>query len=501
MKSLFRLVSQPLNSNSTADQIHWPQLHLIALVGLILRLLIAFTSDQINHPDEIFQYLEQAHRLVFGYGYIPWDYRFGIRSWILPGLLSVPLQVVKVLHLDEPEIYISIIKILTCLVSVSLIYCVYEVGRRLASEEVGRWASVIACFWHELIVFAHKPTPECLSTYLLMGALVCLLGRSTWLSAGLLGVMGAGILALRLQYAPVVLVLAIATLLLWKRDRALVAAGSFLAVLLLVGYVDYLTWGRFFGSYYNNYLYNQVYGVSSIFGKVFPLYYLGTLILFSGGIFPVVIFSVAREKMRSQWLLLSLLVSIVIPHSLIPHKEYRFIYATVPICILLTTIAFVELKHRCHQPNSKRPRLPLYLATFMIFWSILGTLSSTAFFSKKDTLESYLFLSDQPNLVAIANLHSAWYESGGYYYLHRNVPIYSIEDFAPVSPADYSKYVSHIVCPEDREALPGFTKMAKFGSLEVRRNENPPPDYESLGVDTYRPLQGGVDGVLEPPKF
>ncbi|HEY9878247.1 MAG TPA: hypothetical protein V6D29_07310 [Leptolyngbyaceae cyanobacterium] len=501
MKSLLRLVSQPFNFSSIANQTRWPQLHLIALIGFILRILVAFTSDQINHPDELFQYLEQAHRLTFGYGYVPWEYRYGIRSWILPGLLSVPLQAIKALHLDEPEIYISVIKILTCLVSVSLIYCVYIVGRKVASEEVGRWAAVIACFWHELIVFAHKPTPECLSTYLLMAALVCLVGRVTWLSAGLMGVLGAGILALRLQYAPVVLVLAIATLLLWKRNRVLIATGSFMATLTLAGYIDYLTWGRFFGSYYNNYLYNQVYGVSSIFGKVFPLFYLGTLILFSGGIFPVAIFSVARKKLRSHWLLLSLLASIVIPHSLIPHKEYRFIFATVPLCILLTAIVFVDLKQRCQKPDSKRPRLPLYLAGFIVLWSILGTLSSTAFFSKKDTLEGFLFLSDQPNLVAIANLHSPWYESGGYYYLHRNVPIYSLEDFAPLPPTDYAKYVSHIVCPEDREALPGFITIAKFGSLEVRQNENPPPVYVFLEVDTYRPLQRGVDGVLAPPTF
>ena len=42
-----------------------------------------------NWPDEIFQSVEQAHRLVFGNGLIPWEYRDGLRSYIFPGLLSV----------------------------------------------------------------------------------------------------------------------------------------------------------------------------------------------------------------------------------------------------------------------------------------------------------------------------------------------------------------------------------------------------------------------------
>ncbi len=34
-------------------------------------------------PDEIFQTLEQGHRLAFGYGIIPWEFREGVRFyWI-----------------------------------------------------------------------------------------------------------------------------------------------------------------------------------------------------------------------------------------------------------------------------------------------------------------------------------------------------------------------------------------------------------------------------------
>ena len=36
------------------------------------------------------QYLEQAHRLVFGAGMVPWEYEQGVRPWVFPLLIAVP---------------------------------------------------------------------------------------------------------------------------------------------------------------------------------------------------------------------------------------------------------------------------------------------------------------------------------------------------------------------------------------------------------------------------
>ena len=61
---------------------------LLCAIALSLRLYFAFASPNLAHPDEIFQNQEQAHRLVYGYGIVPWEFREGVRSWILPGLLA-----------------------------------------------------------------------------------------------------------------------------------------------------------------------------------------------------------------------------------------------------------------------------------------------------------------------------------------------------------------------------------------------------------------------------
>jgi len=59
-------------------------------LALGLRLIPAIFYPGINHPDEVFQSLEQAHRLVFGYGAVPWEFEYGARSWLLPGMLAGP---------------------------------------------------------------------------------------------------------------------------------------------------------------------------------------------------------------------------------------------------------------------------------------------------------------------------------------------------------------------------------------------------------------------------
>src|SRR5258708_13050366 len=60
----------------------------LCAIAIALRLYFAFASPNIAHPDEIYQNQEQAHRLVYGYGIVPWEFREGVRSSILPEFLA-----------------------------------------------------------------------------------------------------------------------------------------------------------------------------------------------------------------------------------------------------------------------------------------------------------------------------------------------------------------------------------------------------------------------------
>lgn len=474
----------------------------VLTVGLLLRLGVAFSSEQILHPDEVFQYLEQGHRMVYGYGYIPWEYRFGIRSWILPSVIATLLAAARLLGLDQPQGYIPLIQGLTCLASLSVIAAAYYIGRGVASESVGRVASVLACGWHELITVAHKATPEIFGGYLLMVALACLVMKPNLAGSLLLGACCAAAIALRLQYLPPAGLVALMACWWWRRDLRSVAlaAMSFCALILAAGWVDYYTWGSWFASYYNNYLYNKVYGVSTLWGEQSLGFYLLHLATNSGGLFLAAI-AYGFWKRPRPWPLLVLALSVIGSHSLIAHKEYRFIFGAIPLCLLLLAILLCDLQQWVQR--RKGHSWAAILAGGLTLYSGAGILVNTALLSRADSLQAYLYLNRQSDLNAVLNLHSHWFSTGGYYYLHRDVPIYFPGDLEAISPDSLTHFVSHIVCAKDYPPIPGFETTVRFDQAEVRANSTPGP-YKPLDIDTRNPIQWGVDDVYKPavtPRF
>src|SRR5215469_13787749 len=63
-------------------------LTILLAAALVLRLAAIIVFPSLHHPDENFQLFEQAHRIAFGYGIVPWEFREGIRSPVLPYVLA-----------------------------------------------------------------------------------------------------------------------------------------------------------------------------------------------------------------------------------------------------------------------------------------------------------------------------------------------------------------------------------------------------------------------------
>src|SRR5579862_1862775 len=120
----------------------WSRLYQVAFVAVLLRIAFACLSERIHHPDEVFQYLEPAHRLVFGFGMIPWEYRYGTRSWVIPLFISAPLWLCKMCGADYPAVYIPLVKSILCVVSTSVVFSAYTIAKHLVSESAGRLAAI-----------------------------------------------------------------------------------------------------------------------------------------------------------------------------------------------------------------------------------------------------------------------------------------------------------------------------------------------------------------------
>jgi hypothetical protein len=110
-----------------------PRAAVVAVFGcaFTVRLGSGLLAPGMHHRDEIFQSLEQAHRVVFGYGLVPWEFEHAIRSWILPGLLAGIMRASLALG-DGPHVYLPLIQAFLSALAAAAVTCIFLWAARIA---------------------------------------------------------------------------------------------------------------------------------------------------------------------------------------------------------------------------------------------------------------------------------------------------------------------------------------------------------------------------------
>src|SRR5688572_15043817 len=346
----------------------------VLVLAFIARLAAGLATDSALQPDEVMQYLEQAHRLVFGPGVIPWEYDFGTRSWAPALLVAAVLQVVKLLHLDTPQVYQPIVKAVLCAASLTVPYCAYRLARTLASEDAAWLALVFTSFWYELVSYGHRSTVDAMAAYPAFAALALVFAdprRRTALACGaLLGLS----FVLRFQLAPALATIGCVALWRW-RASGLYTAGAALLVVVLGGALDAYTWGVWFGSIVNSIQYNVGLDLATRFGTQPIYWYARTLVTLSGGLAILGFFGLL-VSWRSCWPLLAVASVTTAYFSSIGHKETRFVFLVVPLWLIGLAVLVADAERRLPDMLPRLRRLlpalrPLVMAGFVVA-SVLG---------------------------------------------------------------------------------------------------------------------------------
>ena len=407
---------------------------LLLAIGLGARLVAAYYGHWYWRADELFQYLEQAHRAIFGYGYIPWEYRYDARSWLVAGLVFPPLLLAKWLGIDQPEIYATMVNSWNALLSMSIPIGSYLTARRLFSEQTARFALLFTCLWYEFIVLAPRTISESYATFFFMAALAAGAGqnRTRWLLAGfLLGMC----ISLRLHYLPVAGLLTL--LWLWRLPLSLSAvgfAGGF-AALLLFGAVDWLTAGQWWGSAVNYYEYVNILfkvGLDSIpdeFLFVHQLLFLRHLFVASAGIYLILI-PLMLVYSRRLWPVAFLIIPPFIIYNLLKPRDYSNIFIFLPLFWLLAAELFTILK----QKSTRLSRAASGIIACVSLAGLFGWLPSVArlslptanYFTSAPLVEATYranrLIEKKDNTVLVWLVNETILYSGGFYALHLNIP-------------------------------------------------------------------------------
>ena len=468
----------------------WKYLPLVLALAFAARAAVALSGDFVLHPDEIMQYLEPAHRLAFGSGVTYWEYFYGARSWLVPGTVAGVLLLFDAVGLGQPYWYVGGVKLLFCAISLAIPAGMYLFGRRHFGETAGRAALLAGAFWYELVGFAHKPMTEFVATAPLVALLALLVrpsldnARTVW-TAALLAVLAA---AIRLQYAPLALVLlGIAFLRTGKRIQLALAAAGFAAAF---GLFDAISWdGGLFHSYVTNIRFNLISDLMRT-GESPAYQFLLWVILASLGL-SVLCLVAALRRLRRYGFLLGLIALVLLLHSLQAHKEYRFIFAVIPLWLLIGA----DLAARLAARGERRRRFAGLATAGFVAVSLAGILNAlpyqdrvyrawsretgaVGFVRNQDPIFSaYRYLARAQGVTGVWQADRPYFNLPGYYYLHREIPFY---DKGMVSRlrgnvGEISSLVSHIVSADPGFSVPGYSLEQELDEVRIlRRDRNEP---------------------------
>ena len=237
----------------------WKILAWVALLGFgfALRIGLALGSPNIFYADEIFQTLEPAHRLVFGYGVITWEWGLGIRSWVFPAILAGVMRTTAWMGPDSSG-YLLGIAIFLSLISLTAVWFGYAWAKRASGTPAAIVAALACSFYFGLVYFAPKAFYEVVAAHMMLPGLYLgvygqkLGERKRLFLAGLLCGLAA---CLRIQLLPALaFALAYFCYPRWRKRSPAVIAGVSVPVLLF-GIVDWITWSypwqsfiRYFGA-------------------------------------------------------------------------------------------------------------------------------------------------------------------------------------------------------------------------------------------------------------
>lgn len=361
------------------------------------------------HPDETHQYLEVAHRFVWGYGARAHEWHSGMRNVVAPGAVAAVFALARSLGVEEPRAYVGLVHVVVGALSLVVVACAYDLVARVDRGRAYTVALVLA-LWLPWSNLAFRTLGETFSVITLMVALRAWERPSrhdfavgAWLALGF-----------ALRYPAGVFMVPFAASYALRRDARGLARWS-LGVALVVaalGVVDHLAWGRPWHSVLAYADFNLVRDRARIdYGSRPAWFYLACLV----GLSPFALLAAAARgaTWRRGGMTLVAALTYLAVMSALAHKEPRFFLTVVPV--LVTAAGLVA---PAWSPRASRA---------LVAACALHAAAALAVYLRDDVCEgdatrAMMFIGRQPAVDAVAIVGVS---HPGCVYLHRDVPVFA----------------------------------------------------------------------------
>jgi phosphatidylinositol glycan class B len=386
----------------------------LALIALLTRLYALFATKGMTHYDNLYQLLEPAHTLVYGYGITPWEYAYGMRSWLQPLMISIIFRAGTILYIKDINHLIFLNRIVMTAFSLTLLYVTYETASTLYNHKTGIYSLFFATFSGLLWVWSADTNSSIPATLYTTTALVFFYmgwrntsGREYFISGLSLGI------AFMFRFDSMIFLIPLTLYIIGSRRFAKTGffVGGLAVMLLLQGGLDYLMLGSFLHSPSAFIGHNIFQRKSALFGTQPFYFYVVVLALHLSCLF---LLSYGFER-NAEFAFLSLnaLVFFMV-YSLIPHKEIRFLTPVLPLFFILAGRGMENAVNR-------QGRLILYtMAALTVMQGVLLAFD-LGWQNDWNTLNAMNYVGRQSDATGVAYTVK-WFESGAYTYLHKRIP-------------------------------------------------------------------------------
>lgn len=107
---------------------------------LLFRFVNALLVHTYFNPDEHWQALEVAHRVVFGYGHLTWEWEKGIRSYLHPMIFALLYKTLAIFKLDTVWFMTKTPRLLQSIFAAIGDLYLYKLADRIFGKHVSQWA-------------------------------------------------------------------------------------------------------------------------------------------------------------------------------------------------------------------------------------------------------------------------------------------------------------------------------------------------------------------------
>jgi phosphatidylinositol glycan class B len=103
---------------------------------VLFRSVNAYLTRTYDNPDEYWQGQEVAHNMVFGYGYLTWEWREKIRSFAHPLTIALVYKVIQLVGLDHTFILVAAPRYFQATLGAIADFATYSLAKKIFGNDI-----------------------------------------------------------------------------------------------------------------------------------------------------------------------------------------------------------------------------------------------------------------------------------------------------------------------------------------------------------------------------